>query len=229
MIFPYFLDWTIILIIPGIIIAAWAQSRVTRAYRVYSRMPVMSGISGSEAARRILQAKGIRDVQVNAARGILSDNYNPRKRTLNLSEGNYAGSSIAAVAVAAHEAAHAMQHADGFIPLNIRNLLAPVVSAASYMLWPILILGIFAGFLEQAIDIAVYVFLGIFVFQIVTLPVEFNASRRALSALVEGKVLNEEEIYGAKKMLGAAALTYVAATLTALLNVIRFMAISRRR
>ncbi len=229
MIFPYFLDWTILLIIPGIIIAAWAQARVSRAYKTYSKMPVMSRITGSEAARRILRLNHVNDVEIYAARGVLSDHYHPRKRTLNLSEGNFAGSSIAAVAVAAHEAAHAMQHNEGYLPLSMRNLIAPVVSAASYMLWPILMLGIFAGFVEQAIDIAVYVFLGIFVFQIITLPVEFNASRRALSALVETNILNDEEIYGAKKMLSAAALTYVAATLVALLNVVRFMALSRRR
>lgn len=228
MIFPYYLDWTIILIIPGIIIAAWAQSRVNRAYKTYSKMPVMSGITGSEAARRILLRAGINDVAIEASHGLLSDNYSPRKRTLDLSEGSYAGSTIASVAVAAHESAHAMQHAQGYLPLSMRNLIAPVVSAASYMLWPILILGLMAGF-AQTIDIAVYIFLGIFVFQLITLPVEFNASRRALAALVEGNILNEEEIYGARKMLSAAALTYVAATLVALLNVIRFMAISRRR
>ncbi|MGI5848954.1 MAG: zinc metallopeptidase [Christensenellales bacterium] len=228
MIYPFYLDWTIILIIPGIIVAVWAQSRVTKAYGTYSKIPVASGVSGKEAARRILASNGIQYVEILAARGMLSDNYNPRKRTLNLSEANYSGSSIAAVAVAAHESGHAIQHSSGYIPLSFRSLIAPVVSAASYLLWPIIILGVFAGF-QRTIDIAVYIFVGIFVFQLVTLPVEYNASRRALTALVQENVLSDEEIYGAKKMLSAAALTYVAATLVALLNVIRFSALSRRR
>jgi Zn-dependent membrane protease YugP len=226
---PYYLDWTIILVIPGIIIAAWAQSKVNKAYRIYSKMPVMSGLTGREAAQRIMQSGGINDVSIEPARGMLTDNYNPRKKTLNLSEANYSGSSIAAVAVAAHESGHALQHSTGFFPLQIRSLMAPVISFASYMLWPILLLGIFAGLAQQTINIVVYIFLGIFAFQLITLPVEYNASRRALAALVDGNMLNEEEIYGAKKMLSAAALTYVAATLVALLNVIRFAAMSRRR
>ena len=229
MIFPYYFDWTIILIIPGIIVAAWAQSRVSRAYRIYSKMHIMSGVSGSETARRILLRAGISGVEIRAATGLLTDNYNPRKRTLNLSEQNYSDSSIAAVAVAAHESGHAMQHAQGYIPLHMRNVAAPVISVASYMLWPILMLGIFAGFAEQTINIAVYIFLGIFVFQVITLPVEYNASRRALSALVEEGILSGEETDGARKMLNAAALTYVAATLVALRNVVRFMMISNRR
>ena len=228
MILPYYLDWTIVLIIPGIIVAIWAQSRVNNAYRTYSKIYVGSGISGREAARRILAENGIDDVEILATRGVLSDNYNPRKKTLNLSEANFSGSSIAAVAVSAHESGHAIQHNTRYLPLSLRSLLAPVVSAASYLLWPIILLGIFAGF-TQTIDIAVYIFVGIFVFQVVTLPVEFNASKRALSALVKQDILTEEEIYGAKKMLQAAALTYVAATLVALLNVIRFAALSRRR
>lgn len=176
MYFPFFLDWTFILIIPGIIAAVWAQSKVNRAYRTYSKIPVSSGITGREAARRILEVSGLRDVQIQATRGVLSDNYNPRKRTLNLSEVNYAGSSIAAVAVAAHETGHALQHSAGFFPLQIRSLMAPVISAASYMLWPLLILGMMSGF-ARTIEIVVYIFLGIFVFQLITLPVEYNASR----------------------------------------------------
>lgn len=228
MYFPYYLDWTIVLIIPGIIVAVWAQSKVNRAYRTYSKIPVSNGITGREAAQRILEGSGLRYIDIRMTNGVLSDNYNPRKRTLNLSEANYSGSSIAAVAVAAHETGHALQHGDGFFPLQIRSLMAPVISAASYMLWPLLILGMMAGF-AQTIDIAVYIFLGIFVFQLITLPVEYNASRRALYALAAGNILSEQEMYGARKMLNAAALTYVAATLIALLNVMRFAMISRRR
>lgn len=228
MIFPYYFDWTIVLIIPGIIVAAWAQTKVSKAYNTYAKIHVASGLSGREVAQRVLESNSIRDVEITATRGRLSDNYNPRKKTVNLSEGIYSGSSIAAVAVAAHECGHAVQHHEGYAPLQFRSFLAPVVSAASYLLWPILILGIFAGF-SQSIDIAVYIFMAIFVFQIVTLPVEYNASRRALAAIESQNVLTEEELFGAKKMLNAAALTYVAATLVALLNVIRFSMISRRR
>jgi len=224
----YYMDWTMLLILPGIIVAMWAQSKVNRAYQLYSKMPVMSGVTGREAAARILSAAAIHDVQIAPTGGRLSDNYTPRKKTLNLSEANYAGSSVAAVAVAAHESGHAIQHHTGYFPLRLRSLVAPVVSVASYMLWPILILGLMMGF-RSTIHIAVYIFLAIFVFQLITLPVEFNASRRALAALLSQNVLTDEEQYGAKKMLEAAALTYVAATLAALLNVLRFSMLSRRR
>lgn len=225
--YMYF-DWTMLMIIPGIIVAMWAQSRVTRAYKTYSKMGVASGISGRETAERILAANGLSQVGIEPAQGMLSDNYNPRKKTVNLSQGNYAGRSIAAVAIAAHESGHAMQHGAGYFPLRIRSVLAPVVSFASAMLWPVLILGLLMGF-AQTFTVAVYIFLAIFIFQLVTLPVEFNASRRALSAIDTQHILTEEERYGAKKMLSAAALTYVAATLVTLLNLLRFLTLSRRR
>lgn len=224
----YYVDWTILLIIPGIIVAMWAQSKVNRAYQLYSKKPVRSGVTGRETAARILAANGLYDVQVVPTGGRLSDHYSPRKKMLNLSEANFSDSSVAAVAVAAHESGHAIQHGTGYFPLHLRSLIAPVVSIASYMLWPILILGLMMGF-RDTISIAVYIFLAIFIFQLITLPVEFNASRRALAALASQNVLTDEEQYGAKKMLEAAALTYVAATLVALLNVLRFSMLSRRR
>lgn len=218
-----------ILLIIGIIIAVWAQAKVNRAYSTYSKIPAVSGMSGKETASRILAANGIYDVDVEMTQGRLSDNYNPRKKTLNLSESNFSGNSIAAIAVSAHETGHAIQHSEGYFPLKIRSLLAPVVSVASYLLWPVLIFGAFAGFASQIYTIVVYIFLGILAFQLITLPVEFNASRRALASLSGSGMLSDEEMYGAKKMLTAAALTYVAAALVALLNVLRFMALSRRR
>jgi Zn-dependent membrane protease YugP len=224
----FYWDWTILLIIPGIIVAIWAQSKVNRAYSVYSKMPVMSGITGREMAARILAASGLGNVQINVSTGVLTDNYNPMKRTLNLSQGNYAGSSVAAVAVAAHETGHALQHGAGYAPLKIRSALAPVVSFASYLLWPLLILGVALRY-TNILSIVVYIFLAIFVFQVITLPVEFNASKRALVALSSQNLLSEDELYGARQMLNAAALTYVAATLVALLNVLRFALLSNRR
>ncbi len=229
MIYSYlYWDWTMLLMIPGIIVAIWAQSKVNRSYSNYSKMPVMSGITGHEMASRILFASGLQNVQISAQQGRLSDNYNPIKRTLNLSEANYAGSSVAAVAIAAHESGHALQHGAGYFPLRIRSLLAPVVSFASYLLWPLLIFGLLLGY-SNIISIVVYIFLGIFVFQVVTLPVEYNASRRAMAALSAQNLLTDDELYGARKMLNAAALTYVAATLVALLNVLRFAMLSGRR
>ena len=216
------------MIIPGLIVAIWAQSKISRAYNTYSKMGVSSGITGRETAMRVLSEGGVHDVDILASQGKLTDNYNPRKKTVNLSQGIYNSSSIAAVAVAAHESGHALQHHEGYTPLTIRSFLAPVVSAASYMLWPIFIIGILAGF-AQTLTIVVYIFLAIFLFQLVTLPVEYNASRRAIAALERQNILTDEELYGARKMLNAAALTYVAATLVALLNVIRFAALSRRR
>ena len=224
----FYWDWTMLLIIPGIIIAIWAQSRVNRAYNTYSKTPVSSGITGREMASRILYANGLQHVQINAQQGVLSDHYNPMKKTLSLSQDNYAGSSVAAVAIAAHESGHALQHGSGYFPLKVRGLLAPVVSFASYLLWPMLIFGFLLGY-SNILSIVVYIFLGIFVFQLVTLPVEFNASRRALAALTAQNLLTDDELYGAKKMLSAAALTYVAATLVALLNVLRFAMLSGRR
>ncbi|NLT98480.1 MAG: zinc metallopeptidase [Christensenellaceae bacterium] len=227
--FPYlYWDPTLLLMIPGIIVAIWAQARVNSAYNTYSRMPVMSGITGREMAARILSSHGIQGVQIDVSSGVLTDSYHPLKRTLSLSEANYSGSSVAAVAVAAHECGHALQHGSGYLPLKIRNAIAPVVSFASYLLWPLLIFGILLGY-ANTLSIVVYIFLGIFVFQLITLPVEFNASRRALAALSAQNMLTEEELYGARKMLNAAALTYVAATLTALLNVLRFAMLSNRR
>ena len=227
--YPYlYWDPTILLMIPGIIVAIWAQARVNSAYNTYSRMPVMSGITGREMAARILSSHGIQGVQIDVSSGVLTDSYHPLKRTLSLSEANYSGSSVAAVAVAAHECGHALQHGSGYLPLKIRNAIAPVVSFASYLLWPLLIFGILLGY-ANTLSIVVYIFLGIFVFQLITLPVEFNASRRALAALSAQNMLTEEELYGAQKMLNAAALTYVAATLTALLNVLRFAMLSNRR
>lgn len=224
----FYWDWTMLLMIPGIIVAIWAQSKVNSAYNTYSKLPVMSGITGREMASRILFANGLQHVQIGAAQGVLSDNYNPMKKTLNLSQANYAGSSVAAVAVAAHESGHALQHGTGYFPLQIRSLLAPVVSFASYLLWPLLIFGFMLGY-SNIISVVVYIFLAIFVFQVITLPVEFNASKRALAALSAQNMLTDEELYGARKMLNAAALTYVAATLVALLNVLRFAMLSNRR
>jgi Zn-dependent membrane protease YugP len=227
--YPYlYWDPTLLLMIPGIIVAIWAQARVTSAYNTYSRLPVTSGITGREMAARILASHGIHDVQIGVSSGVLTDSYHPLKRTLSLSEANYSGSSVAAVAVAAHECGHALQHGSGYIPLKIRSAIAPVVSFASYLLWPLLIFGIFLGY-SNILSVVVYIFLGIFVFQVITLPVEFNASRRALVALSAQNMLTEEELYGARKMLNAAALTYVAATLVALLNVLRFATLSGRR
>jgi len=224
----FYWDWTMFLIIPGIIVALWAQSRVNRAYATYSKIPVLSGVTGSQMAFRILTDEGVNDVHLDVSDGALSDNYNPRTRTLNLSQNSYSGRSIASVAVAAHETGHALQQHQGYIPMRIRSVMAPVVSVVSYMLWPILILGMLLGF-TGAIQIAVYIFLAIFAFQMITLPVEYNASRRAMAALESTGALTDEELYGAKQMLSAAALTYVAATLVALLNVMRFFALSQRR
>ncbi len=221
-------DWTMLLILPGIIVAIWAQSKVSRAYKTYSGIGVSSGISGREAAARILAAGGLSDVRIESASGMLSDNYNPRKKTVNLSQPNYSGSSIAAVAIAAHESGHALQHGEGYFPLSIRSAMAPVISIASSLLWPVLIIGMLMGF-AGTLTVAVYIFLGIFIFQLVTLPVEFNASRRALAAIDAQHILTDEERYGAKKMLTAAALTYVAATLVTLLNLVRFLSLSRRK
>jgi len=225
---PLFNDPTFLLLIPAFLLALWAQSMVKSAYKKYSRMPTQKGIRAAEAVTRMLHDAGNHNVGLERVPGALTDHYNPKTEVLSLSEEVYNSSSVAAVAVAAHEAGHALQHGSGYIPLKIRSAIAPVISFASYLLWPLLIFGIFLGY-SNILSVVVYIFLGIFVFQVITLPVEFNASRRAIAALSAQNMLTEEELYGARKMLNAAALTYVAATLTALLNVLRFAMLSNRR
>lgn len=222
-------DPTMILLIPAILLSLYAQFKINSAYANYSRVRSRSGYTGAQAARAILQNNGLYDVRVEAILGRLSDHYDPRTRVVSLSEDVYHGSSLAAVAVAAHETGHAMQHARGYFPLQLRAAFVPVANFGSG-LGPILILiGFFLPAFKFLLQIGILAFSLAVLFQLITLPVEFNASSRALVQLQEGRMLAADEVRGARKVLKAAALTYVAAALAAVLQLARFLIIAQGR
>lgn len=212
----------IIMIVPAFLLSLFAQFRVKSTYSRYSKVATSRGVTGAQAARRILDAEGITDVSIEMARGFLSDHYDPRSRVLRLSEGVYAGDSLASVGVAAHEAGHAIQHARGYAPLQLRSALVPISSLGSNLAWPLLIIG-FIFMAKSFILAGILFFTFAVLFQIVTLPVEFNASSRALQALPATGILSDTEVQGARKVLSAAALTYVAAAAMAVVQLLYFL------
>lgn len=225
----FFFDSTIWLVLLGIALCAIASANVSKTYRVYSKMRIRGGQSAAKIAQLILDGAGIYDVGVEETHGNLTDHYDPRNKTIYLSEAVYASDSVAAIGVAAHECGHAIQHKEGFLPLKLRSVLVPVVNIGSFLSWPIILIGILIGSLNL-VHFGILLFSAILVFQIVTLPVEFNASVRALRFLQENDILIGEEITGAKKVLNAAAMTYVTATLATALQLLRlFLLFGRRR
>lgn len=218
-----------LLVIVGAIIMALAQMKVSSAYNKYSRIENSRHLTGRDVAYEILNQHGLSDVQIYEVKGHLSDHYNPSNLTLNLSSEIYHGTSIASLAVAAHECGHALQHQEGYKPLTFRNMIVPVCNISQTIGWVAILLGLFIG--KSSISwLGVLLMSLMLLFQIVTLPVEFDASSRALSILND-RYLTEEEYPGAKKMLTAAALTYVAAMLSTLLSLLRIvlMVMSRDR
>jgi Zn-dependent membrane protease YugP len=204
------------------LLSIFAQMRVKACYSKYSKVPASRGITGAQAAREILLAEGIHDVAIELSRGFLSDHYDPRSRVLRLSESVYAGNSLASVGVAAHEAGHAIQHAQGYAPLKMRSALVPVSTIGSNLAWPLLIIGFI--FMAKSLIMAGIIFFSLAVlFQLITLPVEFNASSRALQALPAAGILYDSEVAGARKVLSAAALTYVAAAASAVVQLLYFL------
>lgn len=225
----FFFDSTIWLVLLGIALCAIASANVSKTYRVYSKMRIRGGQSAAKIAQLILDGAGIYDVGVAETHGNLTDHYDPRNKMIYLSEAVYASDSVAAIGVAAHECGHAIQHKEGFLPLKLRSVLVPVVNIGSFLSWPIILIGILIGSLNL-VHFGILLFSAILVFQIVTLPVEFNASVRALRFLQENDILIGEEITGAKKVLNAAAMTYVTATLATALQLLRlFLLFGRRR
>lgn len=226
----FFWDWTIIILIPGLIISFIAQMKVSSTYSKYSSIPAMCGITGAETAQRILRQNGVYGVSVAQTGGTLSDHYDPRQSVIRLSGGVYSSSSIASIAVAAHEAGHAVQHATGYAPLAVRNALLPVVNLSSSLAIPVFIIGlIFNESVPVLCDIGIFLFAFAVLFQLITLPVELDASRRAMRAIQGEGILSNDEAAGARKMLTAAAMTYVAAMLMSLLQLLRLFAIRDRR
>ncbi len=218
----FFWDPTMILLIPAIILAIWAQMRVSSTYSKYSKISSTRGATGAEIAKILLEHNGLPDVKIEAVKGKLSDHYDPRSNTVRLSTDNYRGRSLSAVAVAAHEVGHAIQHGTGYIPLKIRHSILPATNLGSWAAFPLFIIG-FLFNTPLLMDIGIILFAGVVVFHFVTLPVEFNASHRALAQLSSYGMLVEEEVRGARKVLNAAALTYVAATAVALIHLVRLL------
>jgi Zn-dependent membrane protease YugP len=230
--FMYFYDPTYILVLIGIIISLAASARVRLTFNKYSHVRSISGLTGAEAAERILARAGIYDVRIEKAGGMLTDHYDPRKKVLRLSDAVYGQNSVAAVGVAAHECGHAIQHREGYGPLRLRSTLVPIASFGSFMAWPLIIIGLILGGVNSRflIDLGLILFSLAVLFQLVTLPVEFNASRRAVAGLGESGILHGEEIEHTKKVLNAAALTYVAATAASILQLLRlFLLFGGRR
>lgn len=221
--YGYYFDPTYILIIIAAIISLIAQWRVNSAFSKYSRVASMSGMTGAQAARMILQSNGINDVSVQRILGKLTDHYNPSTKVLNLSESVYGSTSVAAIGVAAHECGHAIQHARGYFPLSLRTALVPVANIGSQLSWVFIIVGAILSFNQTLITIGIIMFSAAVLFQLVTLPVEFNASARALEQLESNGILYRDEVSQTRKVLSAAALTYVAAAATAILQLLRLI------
>lgn len=223
---PYFYwDSTYILVVIGAVICMIASARVKSTYNKYSSYRSMSGMTGAQAAERILNAAGIYDVQIRHISGSLTDNYNPGNKTLNLSDAVYGSTSVAAVGVAAHECGHAIQHQKNYAPLSIRSAIVPVANIGSTLAWPLILIGLFftrsTG--SVLINLGILCFSFAVLFQLVTLPVEFNASRRAMSLLETQGILGQEELKYTGKVLRAAALTYVASAAAAILQLLRLV------
>lgn len=228
-----YFDPTYWLVIIGAVVCIFAQMRVNSTFKKYAKVRSRSGLTGAQAAQRILQMSGIYDVRVEHIRGELTDHYDPSAKVLRLSDATYGSASVAAVAVAAHECGHAVQHQKGYMPLRLRSALVPVANIGSRLGIPIIFLGVLLGMNQIFIQIGIWVFALAVLFQIVTLPVEFNASGRALAMLGNYGLMGNDETGSCRKVLSAAALTYVAAAASSILQLLRLILLfgnnSRRR
>lgn len=218
-------DPTMIILIPAIIISFWAQSKISSTYNKYSQVRTMNGYTGKEVARMMLDDAGLYDVRIEVINSKLGDHYDPSSRILRLSPEVYSGGSISSAGIAAHEVGHAIQHKERYAPLTIRNSIVPVVNFGSGISWILFFIGILLGF-KGLTWIGIILFSTVVIFQLITLPVEFDASTRALNILKSRGILYGDETKNAQKVLDAAAMTYVAATLMAVSNLIRLIAIS---
>jgi Zn-dependent membrane protease YugP len=227
----FFGDPTFLLVIPALILAFYAQARVKGAYRKYSQVLASSRVTGAQAAHQLLQTAGAGEVTIEKAAGELTDHYDPRKKVLRLSQGVHDSTSIAALGIAAHETGHAIQHHTRYQPMALRSVIYPVASLGSTLAFPLF----FIGFIMSSkgpsplMDIGILLFAGAVAFSVVTLPVEFNASKRAMALLEERRFLTGDELAGAKKVLGAAALTYVASTAVAATQLLRMVLLRSSR
>lgn len=227
----YYWDPTYILVVIGAVICMIASARVKGTFNKYSQIRSMSGMNGAQVAQRVLQAAGIYDVQVRHVSGSLTDHYDPRTKTVNLSDPVYNATSVAALGVAAHECGHAIQHAKSYAPLSIRSALVPVANFGSMLAWPVILIGLFFNTRSSGliIDIGILLFSAAVLFQLVTLPVEFDASRRALVMLRTQGILADDELKYTRRVLKSAALTYVASAAAAILQLLRIILITNGR
>lgn len=223
--YGFYFDPTYILVVIGALICLVASAKVKSTFNRYDRVRSMSGMTGAQAAERILNSAGIYDVSIQHISGNLTDHYDPRNKVLSLSDSTYSSTSVAAVGVAAHECGHAIQHQTNYVPLNLRSAIVPVANFGSTIAWPLILIGLF--FTSQTgtflIDLGIICFSMAVLFQLITLPVEFNASNRAVKILESTGILGHEELQGTKKVLGAAALTYVAGAASAILQLLRLI------
>ena len=224
----FYWDYTYILVVIGALISAFAALRVKSTFRRFSDMRSVRGLSAEQVAQRILNGAGIHDVRIERVSGSLTDHYAPNEKVLRLSDSVYGSTSVAAIGVAAHDCGHAIQHAVGYGPLKLRSLAVPIANIGSKLSWPIIIIGLVLGLTGLA-QVGVFLFTFVVLFQLITLPVEFNASSRALKILEGGNMLMEDELRGASKVLRAAAMTYVASLLATILQLLRLVLITRRR
>lgn len=219
---PFLFDPTMMLLIPALILASWAQIRVKTTFARYNRVGSRRSVSAAEAAKVLLDRFGLSDVPIRSIGGSLTDHYDPRDRSLSLSCSVYGSTSIAAIGVAAHEVGHAIQHKERYMPLQFRNAIVPVVNLGSMAAFPLFFIGLlFRG--QTLMNLGILLFLGVLVFHLVTLPVELDASSRALRVLDGTGMLDPDEILGARRVLNAAALTYVAATVMAAAQLVRLL------
>ena len=236
---PYYyygFDWTyVVLVLPCFILSLWASANVNSTFKRYSKQYSLRQLTGAEAAQRVLRANGVQGVRIERVSGNLTDHYDPKTNVIRLSDGVYNNTSTAAIGVACHEAGHAVQYAEGYAPIKLRAAIIPVTNFGSRLAMPLILIGLLFSTLGSFSDTLIYLGIACFglslVFQLVTLPVEFNASRRALHAIEDGGLLTEEEQIGARKTLTAAALTYVAATAVSLAQLLRLITLfgGRRR
>ena len=214
----------IILVMPALLFAMYAQTKVNSTFNKYRTVGNRRGFTGADVARKILDMNGLRNVTVERVAGNLTDHYDPRTNVVRLSDATYSSTSVAAIGVAAHEVGHAIQHAEGYAPIKVRNTIVPVVQIASYAAWPLAIIGLIMSFEKLAIA-GIVMFAAVVFFQLITLPVEFNASSRALRTLGNYQILDSEELGASKKVLSAAAMTYVASAAVAVANLLRLILI----
>ena len=221
--YSYYFDPTYLLVIVGAVLSLIASAMVKSTYAKYKKVRSMSGLTGAQAAQRILSQAGIHDVQIQHISGDLTDNYNPKTKVLSLSDTVYDNSSVAAIGVAAHECGHAIQHAKGYVPVRLRTAMVPAVNICSTISWPVILIGVFLSWNQSLIALGIILFSAAVIFSLVTLPVEFNASSRALKILGNTGMLSNDEVGKARKVLRAAAMTYVASAAAMILQLLRLV------